>query len=176
MNKKYLFLILGLIIGGSTAIVSNYVSAQFNYPLAPQGAFLVMNDSGNIGVASTSAIYFDNVTGYLGLGTTSPQDILNISASGTGSSVSTVRLTNRDAPNDYWRFGINPNEDFVMNWKGDVTAEFFIDQTGDVKVASGDLQLTEASTGIILKSPDGTCVKITATDVDGITVASATCI
>lgn len=44
----------------------------------------------------------------------------------------TVRLANDDATSDFWNFGLNPSEDFAINYLGNASAEMKITQDGQV--------------------------------------------
>lgn len=63
MKYKYWFLFV-------LVFLPVFLFAQ-NY--APEGSFVVINNRGEFGVASSSALYFDGDTGFLGLGTSTPE-------------------------------------------------------------------------------------------------------
>ncbi len=90
-------------------------------------------------------------SGSVGIGTASPRaevHVLYDNASvddgllveGGGSNAARVRLENSDASTDFWRFGLNNNEDFIINYLGDATAEVRVSQAGGLFV--GGMQLT----------------------------------
>lgn len=82
-------------------------------------------------------------TGNVGIGTNTPEDNLHLN-----STQATVRYTNSDATADFWRLGLNPNEDFVINHRGNVIAEMIIDQSPTGIIVAFNGNGTGASVGV----------------------------
>jgi hypothetical protein len=82
--------------------------------------------------APENSLFIDQA-GSIGLGTQSPQDSLHIQS--TATSNATVRYVNSDATADFWRLGLNNNEDFVINYLGDSTAELRVSKAGEIFVS-----------------------------------------
>lgn len=176
-NKLLVFVVFGLLF----APVAFAVTMSSDY-----GSFFVVNDNGQMGIASTSAIVVASSTGYIGIGTSSPYRQLSIAAPVGEPGLIALVASSSDQT---WEIGVNADTGrltFFALDGGATTASFKFDPSAvenllRVGISNantvdtvGDLYVSSSTRGLILRSPDQTCLLVFATDF-GLSSSSVTC-
>lgn len=118
-------------------------SGQQAARLMVDGGFCKLDQLNDVLDTPVSLLVLDLSSKRLGLGTV-PASGSSFHLKSVAGVNAQIRFENEDNATDFWNFGLNANEDFIVNHLGDGTAEMKVEKTtGNVFINSGGLVVND---------------------------------